>query len=76
VAKPKPKAPEEGEAGPAATIIHMNKPKPKENFIVNLIDRQLEEDSLCSKVAQFFKQVNTCALFKVVFSWIKQLITP
>lgn len=57
VAKPTPKKPKEGEENPmlAPTIIH--KPAPKENFFMGLIDKQLHEDSLCSKMAKFFQQV-------------------
>ena len=55
VAKPAPKKPKEGEEQAAPTVIH--KPPPKESLLISLIDRQLHEDSLCSKMAQFFRQV-------------------
>ena len=57
VAKPKPKKKPEEEEMAAATVIQP-KAKAKENFFVGLIDRQLEEDSICGKVAQFFTRVN------------------
>ena len=57
VAKPKPKKKPEEEEMAAATVIQP-KAKAKDNFFVGLIDRQLEEDSICGKVAQFFTRVN------------------
>lgn len=53
VAKPKPKNPEGQDP-----LLAQLKPKQNESFVHSLIDRQLEEDSICGKIGKFFRQVS------------------
>lgn len=56
VAKAKPKVTDPNSI--EQQLVEQQRKKQNDNFLVGLIDRQLEEDSICGKIGQFFR--NCC----------------